>query len=465
VASAEQLAAAIREIQDRVRQRHAPAAKGHVGLADLTPVLHARDAAAAKVAAIGRVNPRPGGVLNRAIQKTKRVIARGLNWFVRDQVDYNQALLQCVEALVEAHNEQNRALAELADRIEGIKAIDLPPLAAQAHGLQDVHSHWIEWRKEWERKLTLNEAQFMRAVSDLQLSYQQRLQFAEADTRDKIASQHRDYLGALERTTVDVQAKLSADVNVMREELRAGCERLIHEELRLLRQKPLVAAVSAAPAPPASAPANTSIDIDWLTFADRFRGRAEDIRRRFARYAPLFAGRAKVLDLGCGRGEFLSLVPQAKGIDLAAENVALCRQQGFSAEQADLFAYLDGCPAHSLDGIFCAQVIEHLTPAQLPALVSLCAAKLKQGAPVVFETPNPESLAIFATHFFIDPTHTRPVPPALLQHYLAEAGFRDIHIDRLGTAASDFPELAQLPEGVRQRFFGSLDYAAHAFRL
>lgn len=450
------LAQAIREIQERVRRRHPQTAQGRIDLADLTPAVHARDAAAAKVAAIGRVNPRAGGVVNAAIQAVKRTIARSLNWFVRDQVEFNRAAIQCIEALMEAHNETNRALAELADRIEGIKQIDLPPLADEAKQLGDIRSHWIEWRKDWERKLTVNEAQFMRAVADLQLSHQQRLALAEADTREKIALQHRDYLGALERATSEIQRKLWADFDRLKQETGSEFHRLVHEELRLLRQRP-----AHAGATPVSS-ASPTIDIDWQAFADKFRGRPDDIRRRFARYAPVFAGRENVLDLGCGRGEFLSLVPEAKGVDLSAENVALCREKGLAAEQADIFAYLEATPPRSLGGVFCAQVIEHLTPAQLPRLVQLCAAKLAPGAPVVFETPNPECLAIFATHFFIDPTHTRPVPPALLHFYLHEAGFREIVIERLGTAANDFPEVAQLPESVRQRFFGGLDYSIHA---
>ena len=463
-ANAADLAAAIREIQDRVRQRHPQSAKGHIALADLTPIIHARDAAAAKVAAIGRLNPRPGGPLNALIQSVKGLIARSLNWFVRDQVEFNRAVMQCVEAVFEAQNETNRAIAELADRIEAIKTIDLPPLQNEANQQHDIRSHWVEWRKDWERRLTVNEAQFMRAVADLQLSYQQRLvdtqqriQMAEVDARDKIATQHREYLAALDRSTSDIQSRLWADFAQLREETRVSLAQLIHHELRLLRQRPVTV---TAPAAGYEAP-----QLDWLAFADRFRGREEDIRARLARYAPIFEKCERVLDLGCGRGEFLSLVPGAHGLDLSAANVAICRDQGLSAETADMFTHLAGLPDAWLGGIFCGQVVEHLTPAQLPGLIRLCAAKLKPGAPIVIETPNPESLAIFATHFFIDPTHTRPVPPALLHFYLSESGFRDIEIDRLGAAANDFPELAQLPEGFRQRFFGSLDYAIQAIRL
>ena len=45
------------------------------------------------------------------------------------------------------------------------------------------------------------------------------------------------------------------------------------------------------------------------------------------------------------------------------------------AETADLFVYLAGLPEASLDGIFCAQVVEHLPPGRLPEMIKLCAGK------------------------------------------------------------------------------------------
>ena len=47
------------------------------------------------------------------------------------------------------------------------------------------------------------------------------------------------------------------------------------------------------------------------------------------------------------------------------------------------------------------------------------------------ETPNPECLANFATHFYLDPTHRRPVPPILAAFHMEEAGLGRIEIKRL----------------------------------
>ena len=106
-----------------------------------------------------------------------------------------------------------------------------------------------------------------------------------------------------------------------------------------------------------------------------------------------------------------------------------------------------------------------LPPERLPDLVNLLARKLKHGALVAIETPNPECLAIFATHFYLDPTHTRPVPAPLLRFYLEEAGLVNIEVERLAPAVESWPSLLELPAGVREDFFGGLDYAIFARRL
>ena len=81
------------------------------------------------------------------------------------------------------------------------------------------------------------------------------------------------------------------------------------------------------------------------------------------------------------------------------------------------------------------------------------------GGVLIIETPNPECLAIFATHFYIDPTHTRPVPPALLSFYFEEFGFGSIDVHRRFSASESMPEVQSLPADVQEKFFGGLDYA------
>jgi O-antigen chain-terminating methyltransferase len=302
--------------------------------------------------------------------------------------------------------------------------------------------------------------QFLRSVADLQGGFQHRATLMDANYRDAMRGQHAEFTGALERFSLDIQKRLWADL----ERIRLEYERLIYSELKTIRQR---AAVSAAPAAAASpvqeAGGGLPLGFDYGRFAERFRGTEEYVKAGQDFYLPYFRDCRNVLDIGCGRGEFLEMMRSAevpaKGIDLGEESVALCRHKGLDAEVADLFVYLENLPEASLDGIFCSQVVEHLTPERLPEMVRLCASRLQRNGVIAIETPNPECLAIFATHFYLDPTHQRPVPHPLLAFYLEEFGVGNIEVRKLAPAAESMPSLKSLPEDFREAFFGGLDYA------
>jgi len=472
----EELNAIIQAVRDRVRVRYpepdgrngnAAADSGsrygsiRVPIADLMPVVHARDAAQAKIAAIGSVNPRAGGPVNRVIQAVKKAIARALQWFVRDQIAFNREMVSAIEAVMEALNDHNRALVSLAghaseqsDRLteHGNR------LTEETRELKDMRGHWHELRADWDRKVATNEIQFLRSVADLQGAFQHRSTLMESNFRELVKAQHTDFLGALDRANLDIQKQLWRDMEKIRQEY----ERMIHNELRVVRQR--IRGFANPADNGAAEPATTEppFSFDYGRFEERFRGTEEYVRRNIEFYKPYFAECENVLDIGCGRGEFLKLMRDsgvaARGIDLSAECVAQCRQNGLNAETADLFSYL-AQTEQEFDGIFSSQVVEHLDPRRLPETIGLCAAKLRRGGLLAIETPNPECLAIFATHFYLDPTHTRPIPHPLMVFYMEEAGFGLIEVHELSQAVDSVPELAELPETFRKRFFGGLDYA------
>ena len=193
------------------------------------------------------------------------------------------------------------------------------------------------------------------------------------------------------------------------------------------------------------------LGFDYGRFAERFRGTEEYVKSTQEFYRPYFAGKANVLDLGCGRGEFLEMLRDlgvpGRGIDLSDESVAICRHKGLDAEKADMFEYLENLPEASLDGIFCSQVVEHIPPERLPGMIKLAASRLQRNGVIAIETPNPECLAIFATHFYLDPTHQRPVPHPLLAFYLEEFGVGNIEVRRLSPAVESMPSRAVATRG------------------
>jgi O-antigen chain-terminating methyltransferase len=346
----------------------------------------------------------------------------------------------------------------------------------ESEEFKDIRRHWVEWRTGFEERRMASEIHLLRSLSELQGAFQHRVTLLEENFRDLTRKQHGEFKSALDASNIEVQKNIWNDFQKMQQRLwdglqkiRAEYEGLIYTELRTLRQKqaqPLEMRASVSTAAPTEEP----VPIDWMRFANAFRGSEERIGANQPAYLARFAGtQGVILDIGCGRGEFLGAARetglQARGIDLNEECVALCRSKGLEAEVADLFQYLAALPDHSLGGVYCSQVVEHLPAARLPVMVQLLGKKVRAGGLVAFETPNPECLAIFATHFYIDPTHTRPVPAVLLRFYLEEAGFGNVEIERLAPAVETLPALAELPASVRDSLFGGLDYALFAHKL
>ena len=167
------------------------------------------------------------------------------------------------------------------------------------------------------------------------------------------------------------------------------------------------------------------------SFADLFRGSDEFIAERQRIYLPFFQGMERVVDLGCGRGEFLRLLHQqgvpAQGVEVDPALVARLRAEGFDMVEADAIAYLRDQPEQSLDGIFLAQVIEHLTTEQLVELLTVGRSRLRPRGVLIAETVNPESYEAMKT-FYVDLTHQRPIFPQVLLQLCREAGFPSARI-------------------------------------
>jgi len=220
----------------------------------------------------------------------------------------------------------------------------------------------------------------------------------------------------------------------------------------------------------------------YLAFEDLYRGTREEIKGRQSVYLPHFrlsvSDKAPLLDLGCGRGEFLDLCREAglpaRGVDVNPAMVAFCRELGLDVTEADGLTHLRTLPPAGLGGILLSQVIEHLSLDQLTELVALCADKLAPGGVLIAETVNPQSLSTFAGAFYVDLTHNKPVHPEAARFLWRWAGLGEIRILYLSPVAPEH-QLESLPGGrgapdvigafnrnvdrLNQLIYGPLDYA------
>jgi O-antigen chain-terminating methyltransferase len=169
---------------------------------------------------------------------------------------------------------------------------------------------------------------------------------------------------------------------------------------------------------------------DYFGFEERFRGSEGEIKARQQAYLKYFQGQNDILDIGCGRGEFLELLREAgikvQGIDLDLDMVLYCREKGFDVVRVDGLAYLDSLPDEALGGIFAAHVIEHWESKQTIELVKLCQRKLRPGGILILETFNPKCLTIFAESFYMDFSHIKPIHPESMKFLFESTGFLDI---------------------------------------
>jgi 2-polyprenyl-3-methyl-5-hydroxy-6-metoxy-1,4-benzoquinol methylase len=173
---------------------------------------------------------------------------------------------------------------------------------------------------------------------------------------------------------------------------------------------------------------------DWryAGFENRYRGSEEEVKKQQSQFLLFFKQAEKVLDLGCGRGEFLELLQEngidAEGIDVNEQMVEICRDKGLNCRKGDILETLTKCQDNSLGGIFSSQVIEHLPASYLKTMIELAYFKLAPGSHLVLETLNPTSVFALVQTYFLDLTHNKPIHPQTLKFFMETSGFEDVEI-------------------------------------
>jgi SAM-dependent methyltransferase len=286
-----------------------------------------------------------------------------------------------------------------------------------------------------------------------------------------------DGLGQHLEGVLSARAELSHDLGSIARRLEALETRLVVTQRAVAGVRPR----GPAPDPAVGHPPGTesrreaAVDMDALyaAFEDCFRGTREDIGHRQTAHLPLLQaqdpklGELPVIDLGCGRGEWLELLGRhgirAVGVDLnrifLAENVA----RGLAVVEADALAHLRGLPDGSARAVTGFHIIEHLPFDVLLAVFEESLRVLADGGLALFETPNPENLVTAAHKFYYDPTHRHPIPPEVATFLLRAQGYRDVRIVRLHENRD--PAREQILDGVlRGLLFGPQDYAVLGYR-
>ncbi|MGI9168335.1 MAG: methyltransferase domain-containing protein, partial [Pyrinomonadaceae bacterium] len=219
-----------------------------------------------------------------------------------------------------------------------------------------------------------------------------------------------------------------------------------------------------------------ALDAFYAAFDEYFRGSKEEIKDRLNVYLPIVraggigAASTPILDVGCGRGEWLELLGEegltATGVDANRILVAQCRERGLKVIEDDLMNYLRSLPDASLGGISGFHIVEHLPIETLVKLIDETMRVLQPEGVVIFETPNPQNVLVGSCNFYFDPTHRNPLPSQVLKFLLESRGFVGVKILNLNPSDEAPVEGdSELAKRFNQYFYGPMDYGLVAWKI
>jgi O-antigen chain-terminating methyltransferase len=414
--------------------------------------------------------PPPGGGVTGRLTG---FIWRTVGPFLQRQLTFNSQLVDHLNRNVAAHRDGQRSIEEIVGVLREQLARQAEQQSLLIAFLQQVTPYVdTKDRESAGGALVLNASLSALAESD-------------AKRWESMAAREQRYESRAAALTA-AHKDLHAAIGVAHQAALA----VKREMERQARDPATIAAVASA-----STPAHRSDDAftarldayKYVGFEDQFRGSQAVIRGRLESYLPFFDGAENVVDVGCGRGEFLDLLKDrgtaARGIDLNPEMVEVCRARGLDVMQADAVGFLEGVQDASLGGLFAAQVVEHLEPSYLLRFLELSFHKLAPGGRLVLETLNPACWVAFFESYIRDITHVWPLHPDTLRYLVVASGFNGARIeyrspvppqDRLQVVAAPTgadPVLADLVEAfngnvekLNARIFTHLDYAIVAAR-
>ncbi len=429
-------------------------------------------------------------------ERLGRFIARRLAPVFARQFAFNSALVEHLNrqaAVGDAiHDAGGAALAHLTTRLGEEAAALAAQLDAAVQRLdvqRDAATERIDQRLDGQVQRVDQRIDDLQRFADEYVS-------RSAATLDAFARQREPLLVADERRQQVLEAVLHAqgDLRASIAVLQQSAHMLTRELDRLRLSGGAITAPAAAPPPAtAAAPATTlaasSVEsYKYVGFEDRFRGSADEIRSRQLEYAGLFAGASDVLDVGCGRGEFLEVLRDhgitARGLDLNHAMVETCLARGLDVTEADALGHLESLAPGSLGGLMAAQVVEHFQPDYLLHVLSAAYGALRPGSAIVLETINPACWFAFFESYIRDITHVRPLHPDTLSYLLTASGFQQVEVrykapypdrEKLqpirwdGEPPAEIGALVDTVNGnvdrVNRLLFTHLDYAAIGRRL
>ena len=345
---------------------------------------------------------------------------------------------------------------------------------------QNVRMRWV---KNLEMKLTkplvFRQVRFNEAAVDAlhHLRMAAEGNVITPETRDQFVQQHegiaalRRDMVILQQQLVETQQRLDESESTQRATI-GQVDLFLDSVRRKMPEGPTAEDLARQP---------TAWDNLYNAFEDVQRGSFETIQERLAVYlgdVPNVLD-APVIDVGCGRGEWLDLLQQkgirAYGVDNNPEVAKRAGSRGLDVRTEDAIEHLARLGERTVAAVTAFHVAEHLSLDTLIALIDASLRVLRPGGKLILETPNPANLLVGASTFWLDPTHVRPLPSDLLSFLVQSRGFSDVEVRGLsrnelpvskdGLGPEPDPTLERVIDVMNAHLGAAADYAVLGTRL
>jgi O-antigen chain-terminating methyltransferase len=448
-------------------------------------------------------------ILN-TIFRDQREVNFNLASALRECLQLNRQLLSEVESLRSQSWRDLENLMAVSQSLSGYSQAVEKNLVNNTQNLQEK-LHNLD--QKWQERQQQNQDKLQGEIQELEREMQTQIEQLD-QKHDRIANQIQEGLQTQieqldqkrDRIANQIQEGLQTQIEQLDRELYQKTEQLQeyletqikdsneknfqnshYLKIDLLQQKRLInkflevtagseEGFSREPAQIFAGELDHSLDAFYFAFEERFRGSRQEINRRLEVYLPrlreaqIAPGDSLILDLGCGRGEWLELLRdngyRARGIDLNRVVIEQCQSRGLEVLEGDVIAYLQSMPDDSVAVITGFHIIEHLPFEILVKLLNEAFRVLRQRGLVIFETPNPANVLVGSCNFYFDPTHRNPLPSLMTQFLVQYCGFAEVEILNLNpsteTAISEDSEIAKR---FNECFYGPMDYAIIGYKL
>ena len=389
---------------------------------------------------------------------------------IRDQrqfADYVMAQNQQVADFINTSSNEvsrlNETFAKEVSRLDETLAKQLDESNAR---YSTIHHHQLEFEKASDARFDAMDQLLARTQQELknQIQVSKEILLARIDNETGHRLEQRQLISEQHGSLQASQRKLLAEIERLQIEARQARTELALQSRNIDR----VTNPPSASSKPASD--THMLDALYAALEERFRGTRSDIKEQFKHYLQYVGDAAPVIDLGCGRGEWLEILNEAgitsRGVDTNQVQVELCRSRGLEVIEGDFIGYLQSLENESAGAITGFHIIEHLSIENLVRLLNESLRVLRPGGVVIFETPNPDNVLVGSNFFYLDPTHHHPLPAELMQFLLQNRGFHPIKILNLHPFESGrVTGYGAVTERFNGYFYGPMDYAVVAWKI